>query len=728
MKLQLNFELNQNFIDLISLGDNEGVVYCIPVDIDIHGSYTDTSYITVTENRLIIITNGEISFESDLSSLEDITCEALAGCGALVHKTKSGDAVLARFTMRHLTRVHYIATGIRNLKQGERKRITATETEKTCLNCGKPITKSETCVHCKGRFSSFLRFIIIMKPWTSSIIFITVIMLLSTVFNISNTFAQRYFIDDILMKRSGTSVVVAVFVALLFIFAAAQMIFRLIFDRKCVKLGSDICRKMRDDIFAKIQENSITFIHRRKEGDLLNRIMHDTRHIQDFFQRGFAGFFSTILTMIAMIIVMFIINWRLTIYSLIFVPFIIIMFRVFFKRIFFVFHSMQHRYDNLASALQDVLSGIREVKAYGLDKRESERFNGISYKYTVTQKRNETFWAIFYPILTMLLSIGTYLVVIFGGAAVLKQDMSVGQYTQFMAAAGMLYTPLSWLSFLPRMIIMTLTAFERISDILNTHSDIEYSGQVNKELEGNVVFDKVGFGYTSYEPVLEDISFEAKTGDFIGLVGASGVGKSTLINLVMRLYDVESGNIYIDGTDIKSIDHDALHRNIGVVLQDTFMFTGTVLENLTFSKPDADFEEVINAAKLANAHDFICKLPDGYDTKIGEKGHTLSGGERQRLAIARAVLPNPKILILDEATSSLDTQSEELIQQAFARLSEGRTTFAIAHRLSTLRNATRIIVLDKKRIVESGTHSELSVIDGGVYAGLVRAQLNMFSE
>ena len=274
--------------------------------------------------------------------------------------------------------------------------------------------------------------------------------------------------------------------------------------------------------------------------------------------------------------------------------------------------------------------------------------------------------------------------------------MTPGQLTQLVAYAGMLYGPLGWMTRLPRMLMQVATSLERIYDILDEESDVVDSPQAQPHnVKGEITFDNVSFGYKSYLPVLENLSFTVKPGEMIGLVGSSGSGKSTLINLLMRLYDVDSGEIRIDGVPIKAIQQENYHRQIGVVLQETFLFSGTIYANIRYAKPEATPEEVMQAAKMANAHTFITRFPDGYDTYVGENGYTLSGGERQRIAIARAILHDPHLLILDEATSSLDTETEYQIQEAFSRLTAGRTTFAIAHRLSTLRNADRILVIDK---------------------------------
>ena len=303
--------------------------------------------------------------------------------------------------------------------------------------------------------------------------------------------------------------------------------------------------------------------------------------------------------------------------------------------------------------------------------------------------------------------------------------MTPGELMQFVAYTGMLLGPLHSMTYLPREIVNMTTSLERIYDILGEEPGIKSKEDaIKKEIDGNVKFEGVVFGYHTHQPVLDGVSLEVKAGEMIGLVGPSGAGKSTLINLVMRLYDVDEGTVFIDGIDIRDYNTECFHSQIGVVLQETFLFAGSVVDNIRFAKPEASMSEIILAAKAANAHNFICKLPDGYNTYVGEKGHNLSGGEKQRIAIARAILNNPKILILDEATSALDTESEYQVQQALERLRQNRTTFAIAHRLSTLRKADRIAVIDDHKIVEVGSHNEL-LKNKGIYYNLVMAQLQM---
>jgi ATP-binding cassette subfamily B protein len=300
--------------------------------------------------------------------------------------------------------------------------------------------------------------------------------------------------------------------------------------------------------------------------------------------------------------------------------------------------------------------------------------------------------------------------------------MTLGDMQAFLSYAAMLYGPLRWISFLPRRLTRQLTSAQKVFEIMDEKVDmIDLDESIEREIDGNITLKNAYFGYDKGEYVLKDINLEVKQGEMLGIVGRSGVGKSTLINLVMRLYDLDEGNLLIDDIDIRDYSQHCLRSQIGVVLQETFLFKGTLYKNIAYANPNATPDEVIKAAKLANAHQFIMKLPDGYNTMVGERGQTLSGGERQRIAIARAVLRNPKLLILDEATASLDTETEKLIQDSVAALTKNRTTLAIAHRLSTLRNCTKLIVLEKGKIEEMGSHDEL-MRKQGRYFDLVMAQ------
>jgi len=331
-------------------------------------------------------------------------------------------------------------------------------------------------------------------------------------------------------------------------------------------------------------------------------------------------------------------------------------------------------------------------------------------------------WAKLFPLLMFFTGIGEFLVLYFGGKAIVGETLTLGILVQFTMYITYIYAPLRWLVSFPRWLASAMTSMVKVFEVINEEPEIKDPlNPKNVPISGSVKFDSVSFGYKSYEPVLKDINFEIKPGEMIGLVGRSGVGKSTLINLVLRLYDPDIGGVYINDTDIREISQKYMHENIGVVFQDSFLFAGTIFDNIAYAKPDATLHEVIAACKTANAHEFIMQTADGYNTMIGEGGHSISGGERQRLSIARAIIKNPEILILDEATSSLDVETELLIQESLNNLVKGRTTIAIAHRLSTLRNANRLIVLDEGAVAEAGTHAEL-LKKRGIYYNLVMAQ------
>ena len=546
-----------------------------------------------------------------------------------------------------------------------------------------------------------------------------------TAINMISPKVQRWFIDGSLTTGTGTYRELWIFIGVSLAILVARVTLSVIRQWNCVKLGSSITMSLRKKLYSKIQILSLSFINNRRPGELMNRVSRDTGEIRRFMEEVFGAMFSTLLTMIVSLIMMFTISWQMTLLSIAFIVVVIILTRLFWHRIHTIFHRQWLKYDDLHSSLQDIISGMRIVKSFGQEERESKKFTQKTVEFAAIQKRNETFWAVFFPILNFFMGLGTYLAIYYGGIDVLNGRLTAGQLLEFLTYGGYLFGPLSWMTGLPRSIMQMITSMNRIYDILDEEPMLKNKDDCKSfDIKGNFKVENISFGYQSYEPVIENVSFEVKEGEMIGLVGASGAGKSTMINLLMRLYDVDQGRILLDGCDLRDMNTESLHEQLGVVLQETFLFSGSILANIMFAKQDATFEEVIRAAKAANAHDFICKTPEGYNTYVGEHGYNLSGGERQRISIARAILNNPRLLILDEATSSLDTESEFLIQQALDRLIEGRTTFAIAHRLSTLRNADRLIVMDDHGIAEIGTHNEL-LEKKGLYYGLVEAQLKM---
>ena len=384
----------------------------------------------------------------------------------------------------------------------------------------------------------------------------------------------------------------------------------------------------------------------------------------------------------------------------------------------------------MTSVLGDTIPGMRVVMAFDQSDRERKRFNGENEAVLEKAQDINIIWTAFWPLLVLgiqLMSIAVWIFAIprlIGAEPTLAPSMQLGVFVSFLFYMNLFFFPSETFAQLSRMINRALSSAHRIFEVLDTEPEIfEKQEPVNLDpIQGNIRFENVTFGYDSVRLILKGISFEIKQGEFIGLVGPSGAGKSTIFNMIARFYDATSGQVQIDGEDVRDLNMGSLRRQIGMVMQDPFLFHGTILDNIRYGMNDATYQDVIDAARAANAHDFIVKLPNAYDTVVGERGHTLSGGERQRVSIARAILHNPRILLLDEATSAVDTETERKIQDAIDRLTENRTVIAIAHRLSTLRRANRLLVMKDGRLAEVGTHNELLNNKDGVYQNLYNLQ------
>lgn len=737
--MKLDYSLPSPLAAQLNLESEETIQYCVPVDLAPSGKKVLLDgWLVVTQKRIAVFEGGVKTADLLLSEWGQIRCDPQVGCGILYaepagtqetddDQVREGEKLLARFSMKHIVRCSYVARGARILANGGKRKVVALEREKVCPKCGRALPGTEECLKCDGRMVTFRKFWDLASAYKWKFLVIGLFTLVVAGLRVFQPELQKRFIDTVLLSGNGTLKAVGLFAVVYLAVAFSLLALQVLQNILCTALGSRISMDLRAKLYQKIQSLSLSFLNRRKPGDLINRVTNDTNEIRNFMDQVLSGMFQTMLSMGGALAVMIALNWKLTLISVIFLPLVATISMGFWRQNWRRFRRQFRRSDRLYSQLQDVVSGIRVVKSYGREESETLKFRTLTRDFSKIQVQNEVFFAVLFPLLNFVMGFGLFFVTFLGGRSTLEGAMSVGELTQFIAYAGILYGPLGWMTSLPRRITFMLNSMERIYDILDEVPDITDRENAKEwEINGDISFENVSFGYDSYDPVLENVSLDVKAGEMIGLVGPSGAGKSTLINLIMHLYNPDAGRILLDGEDIRQIKGGCLHRQIGVVLQETFLFSGTVLNNIRFARPEATLEEVIRAAKMANAHDFLCKLPDGYNTYVGEKGYTLSGGERQRIAIARAILNNPRLLILDEATASLDTESEFLIQQALKRLTEGRTTFAIAHRLSTLREADRLMVIDKRRVVESGTHNELLALKG-VYYGLVNAQLQMHS-
>ncbi len=492
--------------------------------------------------------------------------------------------------------------------------------------------------------------------------------------------------------------------------------------------GWGVVADVRVALYRHLQRMSLHYYEDKQTGQLMSRVVNDSDLLEKLIAHAVPDVLVNVLTLVGVSTMLLTMNAQLTLLTLVPIPLIILAMRGFAKYVRPAFRERQAELGELNAILQDNLSGIREIKTFTRERTESDRIGVRIENYKRSLLHALRLLATFEPFVHFASALGVVVVIYFGGRLALGGELPIEDLVAFFLYLELFYQPVRHLSHAWEAIQEALAGAERVSELLTEEPDIvdqpnaiEYPGRAR----GKIIFDNVSFSYLTDQPVLRNINLKIPAASVVALVGPTGVGKSTLASLVPRFYDVNKGRISLDGQDIRELTIESLRRQISIVLQDVFLFHGTVRENILFGRPGAADEEMKEAARVANAVEFIDKLPDGYDTVIGERGVKLSGGQKQRLAIARAVLKDAPILILDEATSSVDTETELLIQQALERLMEGRTTLMIAHRLSTIRNANQIVVLQDEGIAEQGSHDELMAVDG-IYRhlNLVQSRLN----
>lgn len=492
-------------------------------------------------------------------------------------------------------------------------------------------------------------------------------------------------------------------------------------------LEQQVVHDLHVQVFAALQRLSISFFENRPTGEIMSRVLNDTEHMQRIFVDGLEEIITAGLTLIGIMAVLFWLNWKLAALALLPIPILIVGAAAFTKRVHGHYREIRKGAAELNALLQDSLAGIRETMGFNRQPYEQERFGRKSDQCRQDTLRAMYLWSFYSPGMMLIGSLGGALVLWFGTAEVLAKHLSVGELVMFMSYLALFYVPINQIHSVNHMLQHALAASERVFDVLDIVPDVRDEPGVRAPVgrfTGAVAFDHVQFYYRSDAPILSDVSIAVRAGERVALVGPSGAGKSTTLKLLNRFYDVTAGSITIDGIDIRQVPLAFLRNQIGLVQQEPFLFNGTVRENILYGDLSAGQEAIEAVAKAARAHEFIVRLPEGYDTWIGERGVKLSVGQRQRVSIARVLLKDPPIVMFDEATSNIDTETEVKIREALNELTKGRTTIIIAHRLSTIHEVDRIIVVEHGRVVEDGTHEAL-ITRGGVYARLYEAQFQV---
>ncbi|MDD2431438.1 MAG: ABC transporter transmembrane domain-containing protein [Bacillota bacterium] len=710
--------------------DTSKFVYATHTDFADKSGYLD-SYIAVSNEKMYILYGEEKVVKTsgarrivavyepkeleihDLSSLGELTLERLLSTGRLCNEQDHETSILLVFSIGFISDIEKLIKVVKNIRDGiEPLTDILVDEELFCHKCGTryPEPNRKLCPKCMDKVSITRRLLGFFGHYKQKVIIIFLTMLAGSVFSmITPLVGTKFFFDEVLMEEGSFYGYILGAVLLILLVRAVGVALNILYSYVLARTVPWIVQDLKLRIFEAMQRLSVGFYTSKRTGSLMNRVNQDANNIYWFFVDGLPYVVVNLFTFTGVIILMCVLNVKLALICFVILPIAIIFFRILWS-IFRRFHHKNWVYNSqLNSMVSDSVNGQRVIKAFAKEDTEARRFAEVGGKQALVDIHAMNTSSTAFPLIYLFMFLGQVIITAIGGIMVLEGEITIGTLLTFIAYLSMLYGPLEFMSWVSNWWARCVDSAQRVFEIIDAKPDVTEPDNpvILDKIRGNIELKGVKFEYDPATPVLKGLDLSVKAGEMLGIVGKTGAGKSTMANLIARLYDVNEGSITIDGVNVKELSLTLLRNSIGIVSQDIYLFIGTIADNIRYAKPDACTEDVIRAAKAASAHDFIMALPDAYETKVGAGGQDLSGGEKQRLSIARTILQDPDILILDEATAAMDTETEASIQKALFDLQRGRTTIAIAHRLSTLRDADSLAVISDGKVVESGTHKEL---------------------
>jgi len=715
--------------------DPRTLLFAIHTDLDENSGDADV-YTAVSKENLYVLTGVErvvkvtgarrivSAYDAHslliypLQELGELKCERLISTGRLFAE-KDGEAmVIITFSLGYLSHAEKLIRVVKNIRDGQDAMFEiVVDEELFCPKCGTrfPEPDRKLCPKCMDKSSITKRLLGFFVHYRAKVAIVLVTMLLGSAFSIfAPQVGTQMLIDDVLTEGGSWYGMILPIVGLIFLLRAIGVGLNILYGYVLAKTIPWIVFDLKNRIFEAMQRLSVGFYTSKRTGSLMNRVNRDAMNVYWFFVDGLPFLIVNVLTFIGIITMMLLQSFALTLVVLIVLPMTLFLFRFLWHTFRRLHHKNWVYSSQLNSMISDSVNGMRVIKAYAREDDETARFADVGLKQTNIDVRAWNLGFTAFPFIYLFMFAGQVVITIIGGMMVVEGTISLGTFLLFIAYLSMLYGPLEFVTRVSNWWARCLDSAQRMFEIIDAKADIAEPEDpvIIERIEGEIDIKNVRFEYDPATPVLKGLDLHVDAGKMLGMVGKTGAGKSTLANLIARLYDVDDGEITIDGVNVKQIPLEQLRQSVGIVSQEIYLFIGTIADNIRYARPDATIEDVIRAAKAASAHDFIIKLPDAYETRVGAGGQDLSGGEKQRLSIARTILQNPRILILDEATAAMDTETEASIQKSLTELQAGRTTISIAHRLSTLRDADSLAVISEGKVVESGTHAELMAKKG----------------